>query len=73
MTLSVLSFGSQKDLVVGYNPRYKGRPSFKEKIGMISGTNKLLNVTLEERNHHRNYNFLDFLKNIIAPLPKIGC
>ncbi len=63
-------FGSQEGSVVGYNPRYKGRPSFKEKIGMISGTNELLNVTLEEGNHHSNHNFLDFLKNIIASLPK---
>ena len=63
-------FGSQEGSVVGYNPRYKGRPSFKEKIAMISGTNELLNVTLEEGNHHSNHNFLDFLKNVIASLPK---
>jgi hypothetical protein len=63
-------FGSQEGSAVGYNPRYKGRPSFKEKIGMISTSNELLNVTLESGTHHSNHDFLNFLKNIIASLPK---
>ncbi len=29
-------FGNQNGSSCGYNPRYHGSPSFKEKIGMIS-------------------------------------
>jgi len=41
-------FGNQEGSANGYNPRYKGRPSFKEKVAIISKTDELLNLTLEE-------------------------
>lgn len=63
-------FGSQEGSGIGYNPRYKGRPSFKEKLGMISVSNELLNVTLEKGTHHSNHDFLSFLIGIIDSLPK---
>ena len=31
-------FGKQTDGEVAYNPRYKGRPSYKAKVCFISGT-----------------------------------
>lgn len=37
-------FGSQEGSACGYNPRYHGRPSFKEKVGIISGTHELLDL-----------------------------
>lgn len=63
-------FGNQEGSACGYNPRYNGRPSFKEKVGIISQTNELLDLTLEAGNHHSNFNFLEFLESCIATLPK---
>lgn len=63
-------FGNQKGSGVGYNPRYNGRPSFKEKVGFISGTDELLDITLENGKHHSNYEFLDFFKKCVDQLPK---
>ncbi|HHY71301.1 MAG TPA: transposase [Thermoanaerobacterales bacterium] len=62
-------FGSQEGSACGYNPRYHGRPSFKEKVGIISGTHELLDLTLEAGNHHSNYNFIPFLESCIDTLP----
>lgn len=62
-------FGNQEGSAIGYNPRYKGRPSYKEKIGMISLTNELLDITLEDGNHHSNHNFIAFLEEVISRLP----
>lgn len=62
-------FGSQEGSACGYNPRYHGRPSFKEKVGIISGTHELLDLTLEEGNHHSNFEFITFLKSCIDTLP----
>ena len=62
-------FGHQEGSGVGYNPKYHGRPSYKVKVGMLSITNELLDVTLESGIHHSNYNFLEFLKDCIANLP----
>lgn len=63
-------FGNQEGSENGYNPRYKGRPSFKEKVGIISKTDELLNLTLEEGTHHSNHEFLSFLESCIETLPK---
>lgn len=63
-------FGNQEGAAKGYNPRYKGRPSFKEKIGIIAGTNELLDLTLEDGRHNTNYKFLEFYKSCVEALPK---
>lgn len=62
-------FGNQEGSANGYNPRYKGRPSFKEKVGIISKTDELLDLTLEAGTHHSNHNFLEFLESCIDTLP----
>lgn len=63
-------FGNQERSNVGYNPKYHGRPSYKEKVGIISGTKELVGLTLEEGTHHSNYEFLNFFKRFEASLPK---
>ena len=63
-------FGNQERSNVGYNPKYHGRPSYKEKVGVISGTKELVDLTLEEGSHHSNYGFLDFFKRFESSLPK---
>jgi hypothetical protein len=63
-------FGNQENCSIGYNPRYHGRPSFKEKIGAIAGTDEVLDITLEAGNHHSNYNFLEFFENCVKQLPE---
>lgn len=63
-------FGNQEGCGIGYNPKYNGRPSFKEKVGFISGTDEILDITLENGKHHSNYNFLDFFKKCVDQLPK---
>lgn len=63
-------FGNQERSNVGYNPKYHGRPSYKEKVGVISGTKELVDLTLEEGSHHSNYEFLDFFKRFESLLPK---
>ncbi len=63
-------FGNQEGSACGYNPRYKGRAAFKEKLGIVSGTDEILDLTLEAGTHHSNYNFLDFLESCIGTLPE---
>ena len=63
-------FGSQERSNIGYNPKYHGRPSYKEKVGVISGSKELVDLTLEEGSHHSNYEFLDFFKRFESSLPK---
>lgn len=58
-------FGKQE----GAQSRYKGRPSFKEKLGMIANTNEILNLTLEGGKSHSNNGFLDFFKNCEEIIP----
>jgi len=65
----VTIFGNQEGSGIGYNPRYNGRASFKEKVGFISGTDELLDVTLENGIHHSNYDFLSFFKRCLEQLP----
>ena len=66
----VTVFGNQGKANIGYNPKYHGRPSYKEKVGIISGTKELIDLTLEEGSHHSNHCFLDFLKQCEETLPK---
>ena len=63
-------FGNQEQSNVGYNPKYHGRPSYKEKVGIISGTKELVDLTLEEGIHHSNFEFLDFFKRFGTSFPK---
>jgi len=63
-------FGHQEGSGIGYNPRYKGRPSFKEKIGIIAGTDEVLNVTLENGRNHLNQGFIRFYQYCKLILPK---
>ncbi|MGD9567092.1 MAG: transposase [Sedimentibacter sp.] len=63
-------FGNQEKSNVGYNPKYHDRPSYKEKVGIISGTKELIDLTLEEGSHHSNHCFLDFFKKCEETLPK---
>lgn len=63
-------FGNQERANIGYNPKYHGRSSYKEKVGVISGTKELVGLTLEEGSHHSNFRFLDFFKQFEASLPR---
>jgi len=63
-------FGNQEKAKVGYNPKYHGRPSYKEKVGIISGSKELIDLTIEEGSHHSNHCFLDFFKKCEKALPK---
>ncbi len=65
-------FGNQEGSANGYNPRYKGRPSFKVKVGIISKTNELLDLTLEAGIHHSNHNFLDYWNPVSILYLKAG-
>jgi hypothetical protein len=66
----VTILGNQEGSAVGYNARFHGRPSFKEKVSFIAGANELLDITLESGKHHNNYEFLDFFKNCTSQFPK---
>jgi hypothetical protein len=63
-------FGNQERSNIGYNPKYHGRPSYKEKVGVVSSTKELVNLSLEEGSHHSNFNFLEFFKEFEQSLPK---
>lgn len=68
---SVLTlFGNQTEGEVGYNPRYKGRPSYKVKVCFISGSDELLNLDLYPGKTHSNGQFLEFHKRCEQMLPK---
>jgi len=60
---SVLTlFGNQSEGEVGYNPRYKGRASYKVKVCFIGGSDELLNIGLYPGKTHSNGQFLEFHK-----------
>jgi len=61
-------FGTQKGSEVGYNPRYRGRRSYKVKVGFISQTGELVNAGLYGGKTHSNEGFLDFFKETISLL-----
>ncbi len=62
-------FGNQTDGEVGYNPRYRGRPSYKAKLCFISGTDELLNLKLYGGKTHSNGQFLEFHEDCERLLP----
>ena len=62
-------FGKQQGTGTGYNPRYHGRASYKEKIGMIAQTDELLDATLENGKHHTNHEFLEFFRSCKNAIP----
>lgn len=63
-------YGNQEGAEVGYNPRYKGRASFKEKLAVISGTRELVNLTLEGGKHNIQNGLIDFILSSHALLPE---
>lgn len=63
-------FGKQERADVGYNPKYHGRSSYKEKVGVIGSTKELIDLTLEEGSHHSNHEFLEFFKQCEKKMPK---
>lgn len=63
-------FGNQQGSSIGYNPRYKGRASFKEKICTIANTDEIVNVTLENGRNHLNEGLIRFYQYCRAILPK---
>jgi hypothetical protein len=65
----VTVFGDQEGSDIDYNPRYKGRPSFKEKIGIIGGTKEVLDITLESGSNNIKNGFIDFFNSCVSMLP----
>ena len=63
-------FGNQTEGEVGYNPRYKGRPSYKAKVCFIAGSDELLNLDLYPGKTHSNGHFLEFHKICEQMLPR---
>ncbi|MHC4184224.1 MAG: IS1380 family transposase [Planctomycetota bacterium] len=63
-------FGNQREGEVGYNPRYKGRPSYKAKVCFIAGSDELLNLDLYPGKTHSNGSFLEFHKICEQMLPR---
>jgi hypothetical protein len=62
-------FGNQEGAEVGYNPRYRGRPSHKAKAAFIAGTTELVNAQLYDGKTASNGQFMDFLQDT---LPRIS-
>ncbi len=62
-------FGGQPGGEVGYNPRYKGRASYKAKVCFIADTDELLNLDLYSGKTHSNGDFLEFHKACERILP----
>lgn len=62
----VTVFGSQEGAKVGYNPRYRGRRSYKIKVGFISQTEELVNAGLYDGHNHSNQGFLEFFKETVS-------
>lgn len=65
----VTVFGNQEGTGVGYNPRYKGRPSFKEKICVIANTDEVVSVSLENGRNHLINGFKRYYQLCKAMLP----
>ena len=63
-------YGDQEGAEVGYNPQYKGRASFKEKLAVISGTRELVDLTLEGGKHHIQNELTDFIQSCRTLLPE---
>ncbi len=63
-------YGEQEGAEVGYNPRYKGRASFKEKLAVISGTRELVDLTLEGGKNTIQSELMVFIQSCRTLLPK---
>ena len=63
-------YGDQEGAGVGYNPQKNGRPSFKEKVGILAETNEVINLTLENGKHHTNYELETFMRKCRLLLPE---
>jgi len=59
-------FGNQEGGLVGYNPRYRGRPSYKAKVAFIAGTTELVNAELFDGKTASNGQFIGFLQDTLA-------
>lgn len=62
-------FGEQEGAEIGYNPRYRGRPSYKAKVAFIAGSRELLNADLYGGRTASNGGFLPFFQKTLALLP----
>jgi hypothetical protein len=65
----VTVFGNQEEAEKGYNPKYKGKKSYKEKVAVIMDTKELIDITLEKGSSNANNNFLTFFQNCEKMLP----
>jgi hypothetical protein len=63
-------FGNQEEGKVGYNARYKGRPSYKVKVAFIAESGELVKLKLYNGLTHSNSHFLEFHKAVEAILPR---
>lgn len=63
-------FGKQTNGEVGYNPRYKGRPSYKAKVCFIAESDEFLNLDLYPGKTHSNGHFLEFHQRCEQMLPR---
>lgn len=59
-------FGAQEGAEVGYNPRYRGRLSYKAKVAFIAGSGELLNADLCGGSTASNSGFLEFFQRTVA-------
>jgi len=64
--------GEQENSDAGYNPRYRGRPSYKVKVGFISELDLLLKMGLYSGKTASNGDFLPFLKETIEMVKNLG-
>jgi len=64
--------GEQENSEVGYNPRYRGRPSYKVKVGFISELDLLLNIGLYNGKTASNGGFYPFLEKTLEIARNFG-
>lgn len=62
-------FGDQEGAEVGYNPRYRGRLSYKAKVAFVAGSAELVNADLYGGKTASNSGFLPFLQQTLALMP----
>ncbi len=62
-------FGDQEGAEIGYNPRYRGRPSYKAKVAFVAGSAELVNADLLGGKTASNGGFLPFFEQTLAAMP----
>lgn len=62
-------FGDQEGAEVGYNPRYKGRSSFKEKLAVLHASHEVIDLTLESGKNSIQNDLIGFINSAKAMLP----